>query len=91
MTKIEEIREAVAVELERQMEQHPELYFRRSDWMTDGRIDFDALIRAIVAAMREPTEAMVQAGIASLDDGATYQADLARITHRHMIDAALKE
>lgn len=51
-----------------------------------------AVARAVIKAMREPTDAMVRAnGTCSSEDGQRWLDEDARTTWRSMIDAALKE
>jgi len=67
---------------------------RRIDWSDAGPADhakFASLARAAIAAMREPTDGMVQAGQEEWGPsvGTIMLSDLMRRTHRAMIDATL--
>lgn len=50
-------------------------------------IDLAALVLVVMEAMREPTDAMVEAAL----DNAHNTATVYRDAWRHMVDAALKE
>lgn len=53
--------------------------------------DFEAMARAAIAAMREPTEKMVGAGTDEASNHDMLQTDAIPEVYRAMIDAALDE
>lgn len=64
-----------------------------SDVTVDGDINLLRLVRAVIAAMRDPTEAMLNAAVATdMLDGGVYDAfhTSAPTVYRAMIDEALK-
>jgi hypothetical protein len=92
-TMIERVAIALENELRRQHEgEYLVRYFPRgpgSDWLTvDGNIYVTPLVRAILAAMREPTEAMLDA---AEDKECQSPRGTARAMHHAMIDAALTD
>lgn len=71
MTPLERAVIALEAELQRQHSEDNLSHFLRrdhgSDWVTtDGNIDLTPVVRAVLTAIREPSEAMIDAGHDSL-------------------------
>ena len=86
---IDKMAQAFAADIQRQSDEgKPGPYidtdYGMNDVVIDGRVDLVAAIRASLAAARQPTEAMIEAGMkeAAVDLASEYRA---------MIDTALQE
>jgi hypothetical protein len=100
---VERAAEAIVDELRRQEPEHGGTYFidaaHLDDTVIDGRFDLYAIARAVLAAIREPSEGMRQAGesigdeecIPTNDGYAQLSADGETKIWQAMIDAMLAE
>lgn len=91
MRPIERAARAFIEECNRQNQEGPEgvyayHYGDLTDVTIDGKVDMLALMRAVLLALREPSEGMVIAGMDELDD-----AHRVRAIWQAQIDAALEE
>lgn len=96
---IDRVARTFLADLQRQtdtQEDHGAAYIGGGEPLTeqtiDGRFDLLAAFRAAIAAMREPAEAMIEAGIATVYlEATTLSRSEALAVWSAMIDAALKE
>jgi len=96
---LEKVARAIEASLRNDREQHGAVYVGPEDELgatvlVDGDVDFLVLARAAIAAMREPTEEMVRAGIRALNVAGYGMPeygpeDEAEMAFNAMIDAAL--
>lgn len=62
------------------------------DLVVEDRVDLRALARAVLTAIREPSEAMLDRGMDGAPDlDCSFEPDHSRIVWQAMIDAALGE
>ena len=57
----------------------------------DGHVDLVDYVRAVIASLREPSEAMIEAGaVRRHEDGLPYLEDAAAVVWERAIDAMLQ-